>query len=89
VFVQLWKIRRDGGGYSLLQKTENPGRRGSRGRGMDIFWNHTLHNNYVTNCLTVFSLNLENNEISITGKEEKYAKSCVNKKLITTHAKLS
>ena len=30
MFVKLWKIRRDGGGggYSLLQKTENLGRRG-------------------------------------------------------------
>ena len=29
MFDKLWKIRRDGGGgYSLLQKTENPGKRG-------------------------------------------------------------
>jgi len=28
VFDKLWKIPRDSGGYSLLQKTENPGRRG-------------------------------------------------------------
>ena len=30
MFDKLWKIQRDGGGrgYSLLLKTENPGRRG-------------------------------------------------------------